>query len=46
VRVDETRTLTLDGSYDNVLAKCILTVFDIMCKVNELNFLVMIFECS
>jgi len=32
--------------YDNVLAKCILTVFAGVCKANALSFLVMIFECS
>jgi len=43
VRVDENGTLTLEGSYDNVLAKCILTVFVGMCKASALSFLVMVF---
>jgi len=27
VRVDENKTLMLEGAYDNVLTKCILTSF-------------------
>jgi len=46
VRVDKNGTLPVEGSYDTVLAKCILTVFVPMYKTSALSFLVMSFECS